>query len=391
MDTLRSLVTTSTLMMLLAAAVAGQELGWNDLVARPELRPGTATMLAALAFQSGARVEAGDTVNVLELNPGEVVVQTLDGALVFGASPTDTDVLDVARRAWALLSPEQRALTQSALRGRPDLWPYRVALVRGASFSNGTELPRGLELVFLRYQGNRLELVHDNGIFVMEPEETDLMQRARAVLAANAAAGPAGESNTSTSASMGAATGDPSARNEGARLAQGVADQDGVERDQPARRGTRGRLFEELDGRLIHAATGEPAQLDAGEDRLIAFYFSAGWCGPCRKFSPKLVEFYERVKADHPELEIVFVSADKSEQEMRDYIEHTGFPWLAVPFGRNGELPLVNSYPRKGIPHLLVLDQHGTVVADTVRNGVYIGADAALASLTQVLDRPLAR
>lgn len=34
---------------------------------------------------------------------------------------------------------------------------------------------------------------------------------------------------------------------------------------------------------------------------LVALYFSAHWCAPCRKFTPQLVEFYNRVASQHPE------------------------------------------------------------------------------------------
>ena len=44
--------------------------------------------------------------------------------------------------------------------------------------------------------------------------------------------------------------------------------------------------------------------------KLIAFYYSAHWCAPCRKFTPELVDYYNRVAPQHPEFEIIFISAD---------------------------------------------------------------------------------
>ncbi len=74
-------------------------------------------------------------------------------------------------------------------------------------------------------------------------------------------------------------------------------------------------ISEFLKGDLVQVRNGAAAHADEtalANKKLIAFYFSAEWCGPCRKFTPQLVDYYKRVAAEHPEFEIVFYSMDRS-------------------------------------------------------------------------------
>lgn len=100
------------------------------------------------------------------------------------------------------------------------------------------------------------------------------------------------------------------------------------------------------------------------------FYFSAHWCGPCKKFTPLLIEFYEYCKLHHPNLlEITFISLDHNE---KDYLEYASkMPWLIEPFENCDELS--NAQKITSIPSLRVfnratgslIDKYGT---DTVRD-----------------------
>ncbi len=61
-------------------------------------------------------------------------------------------------------------------------------------------------------------------------------------------------------------------------------------------------------------------------------YFSAHWCPPCRRFTPELVNFYNKVKSGPlaEQLEIVFISYDRDEKSYDDYYD--SMPWLTIPF-----------------------------------------------------------
>ena len=63
-----------------------------------------------------------------------------------------------------------------------------------------------------------------------------------------------------------------------------------------------------------------------------AIYYSASWCPPCRAFTPKLVEFYNSFKPQHPNFELIFVNEDQSEDAMLAYMQGDAMPWPAVRF-----------------------------------------------------------
>jgi hypothetical protein len=64
-----------------------------------------------MKFEGGASVQAGARAEVRDLKGNEVDLRTADGRTNFSANPEETDVLEVARAAYANLSPKQRELT----------------------------------------------------------------------------------------------------------------------------------------------------------------------------------------------------------------------------------------------------------------------------------------
>lgn len=85
----------------------------------------------------------------------------------------------------------------------------------------------------------------------------------------------------------------------------------------------------------------------------ILLYFSAKWCGPCRNFTPLLIDFYNKFKSTK-NFEIVFCSLDNDEAEYKAYTSK--MPWLSMPFDAKETKTMANTYDAKGIPHLVVVD-----------------------------------
>ena len=111
--------------------------------------------------------------------------------------------------------------------------------------------------------------------------------------------------------------------------------------------------------------------------KFIGLYFSAHWCGPCRMFTPELVKFYSHCQSKG--FEVIFVSSDKSADEMANYMKETGMKWLAIPFEdaetRNGIKTL---FGVNGIPHLIILDAQGKLVSSNARWDVAMLGNKAL-------------
>ena len=132
-------------------------------------------------------------------------------------------------------------------------------------------------------------------------------------------------------------------------------------------------LWEAMGDEFI-SGDGESVELDAlrGEGKVIGLYFSAHWCPPCKAFTPKLVETYNKVKAAGKQLEIVFVSSDRDMKQFQEYF--ATMPWLAIPNGDKRKGTLSAHFEVEGIPTFVVLDaKTGEVVNGNARGAV--GAD----------------
>ena len=100
---------------------------------------------------------------------------------------------------------------------------------------------------------------------------------------------------------------------------------------------------------------GESVACDTLNDLdVVGIYFSAHWCPPCRKFTPSLVESYNKMKASGKKIEIVFVSADKDVDGFNEYFSE--MPWLAVKYGSDSIDELNDRYGVSGIPALVFVN-----------------------------------
>jgi nucleoredoxin len=144
----------------------------------------------------------------------------------------------------------------------------------------------------------------------------------------------------------------------------------------------KGNLVRLQNGNLVSSYDEELAP-----KQIYGLYFSAHWCPPCRKFTPQLVAYYNQIAHDHPEFEIIFVSADKSAEDMATYMRESGMPWPAVEYGKLANVPALQKYAGRGIPDLVIVDASGKVLADSFVGGEYVGPGKVLDDLSAIFAR----
>jgi nucleoredoxin len=119
--------------------------------------------------------------------------------------------------------------------------------------------------------------------------------------------------------------------------------------------------------------------------KYFGIYYSASWCGPCKQFTPKLVEFYNRVKPSNPDFELIFVSRDHSEPEMEAYMREDKMPWPALDFRKASSKHVLTSYRGSGIPCLVLIDANGKVLSHSYEGSNYVGPNKVMKDIEATL------
>ncbi len=101
---------------------------------------------------------------------------------------------------------------------------------------------------------------------------------------------------------------------------------------------------------------------------MVALYFSAHWCPPCRSFTPVLAKFYNNVNKTEKNLEIIFVSSDSDEKAFKAYFDTQ--PWISLPYDQKNLQTIGKKYGVAGIPSLLIMNRDGTVCDKNGRSAV---------------------
>lgn len=257
-----------------------------------------------------------------------------------------------------------RAMTLEELAANPKLWPAEVTIPNAAKATeirNGR--PAGMVLVGAGKKLIVTGIAADGvtgklgGQTVRVPaEKTDLVNR----LDRPAAAEPPADAPPQKSASA------------------------------PAAAPAGGVMHRRLSGKLVQLTGGnlQPvADARLAGVKYFGLYYSASWCGPCRQFTPGFVKTYRQIKEKYPQFEVVFISADHSADDMRNYMKADGMPWTALRYELRPQNPELLRYAGDGIPCLVLVDAAGRVLSDSYRGDTYLGPGHVLQDAIKILEK----
>ncbi|MGE9291678.1 MAG: thioredoxin-like domain-containing protein [Puniceicoccales bacterium] len=91
---------------------------------------------------------------------------------------------------------------------------------------------------------------------------------------------------------------------------------------------------------------------------IVAVYYSAHWCPPCRQFTPGLSEWYDEASSEYPNFQMIFMSSDRDADAMKGYMEWGSMNFPAVKYDKREDSGL-GQFAARGIPYLVVLDADG--------------------------------
>ena len=125
----------------------------------------------------------------------------------------------------------------------------------------------------------------------------------------------------------------------------------------------------------LNDTTGNPVALSSvvGE-KYVLIDFWAAWCSPCHHENPTLVENYAKYK--NKGFEIFGVSFDKSRDAWIKAIHDDKITWPQVSDLKYWECEAGKLYGVRGIPHNVLLDKNGIIIAKNLR-GEELGAKLA--------------
>lgn len=123
--------------------------------------------------------------------------------------------------------------------------------------------------------------------------------------------------------------------------------------------------------------------------RVFAFYTASMSSPNCRRFTPTLLEAYRRLKAEHPDFELIFVSADRDAYNMEQHMLNYRMPWPAIRFGANSAD--LKMFASRSTPSLGAMSDAGEPLTADFRTGSRSDPAKALEEITRILAGPAAR
>ncbi|KAL6189863.1 hypothetical protein ACLB2K_036264 [Fragaria x ananassa] len=116
---------------------------------------------------------------------------------------------------------------------------------------------------------------------------------------------------------------------------------------------------------FVIASGGKKVPVSELEGKMVGLYFSLSTYSPCIEFTPKLVEVYEKLKAQGESFEIVFISLDDEEEAFEEDLKN--MPWFALPQkDTKTSEKLARYFELSTLPTLVIIGADGKTVHNNV-------------------------
>ena len=144
-----------------------------------------------------------------------------------------------------------------------------------------------------------------------------------------------------------------------------------------------------LDGNLVKIKGKSLKSLKDFEkpSKYYLFYYTASWCGPCQKFTPSLVEFYDKNKPGNSDFEVVLITSDSDEESMEEYAVDKEMPWPQLKLSKVEKFKKEFRHPGTGIPNLVLTDLEGKLLKTSYEDGKYVGPAVVMNHLATLLKK----
>jgi peroxiredoxin len=124
---------------------------------------------------------------------------------------------------------------------------------------------------------------------------------------------------------------------------------------------------------ILNDMNGNPVSLSSKTgSKLLLIDFWAGWCAPCRKENPNLVNVYKKYKDKG--FEILGVSLDRTREEWTKAVAADSLTWTQVSDLQYWNSKAARLYSVTAIPANFLLDRNGIIIAKNLRGEQLLNA-----------------
>ena len=114
------------------------------------------------------------------------------------------------------------------------------------------------------------------------------------------------------------------------------------------------------------AFDGTPVSFSDYRGKLVLLNFCAKWCGFCEPEIPHIKAAYEQYHKDG--FDVIGVSLDESEAELREFIQEHDIPWLQIFDGKGWESELARYFGINSVPSQWLIDRDGKILSVETRS-----------------------